>query len=248
MSGYSTSDRSSIPPDGYTLNVDESEEAAELLKADGSDAWLKCAGLSWGNSLAWTFGVADRGGGVKRVASTFDIETPAVFLLGKKVSINSSAPSSPGTGDIWLELVGSTPRHGWFWHWNGSYWLSPDQFLRLSLSGASTAQAAIMPVQSTMDLYFKELRISANTSVNQTGTNYWSFNLLRTTDTLTETSIASQNLSQSSGVITQYSSTINTHVDTSAVNAFQVSLEARITNSPGTITGAAEVVFQYARP
>lgn len=171
----------------------------------------------------------------------------------KKISVQFDPPSSPATGDQWYELdSGLSLRYGWPWNWNGTYWLSPEQFLSASTpyNGIANSDGKYFNVRSNLNYFIKSIQVVTYVTTAQSGSNYWRVSFSRfasNTGTVINNAITTE--SNAANTYTRSSLIgISTHVNIGTTNATAFVLEYFRTGSPGTFFAGVEIVYQFARP
>lgn len=166
-------------------------------------------------------------------------------------TLETCSTTEPGTkaiGDLWLEVDGSNfPLYGWWWRWNGTYWLSPDLNWEPTLTDLSNY--SFFYCRTGFNYYFRALNTSTFTTVAQTASSYWTVWLARRNTANVETAIGSRNtIGNVANGWTRTQSNILTHVNTATTGTNVFGVFALPTNSPGGIYAAPQIVYNYARP
>lgn len=172
------------------------------------------------------------------------------YINGNRWSTGSSVPSSPAVGDRWLETSSGVPVYGWWWAWNGTYWLSPEMRRLLSFDNVGATAALYFECDQNLDYFFSRLFLGIFVATTNSGTAYWNAQISRFNAANAATSIGSALTTQSLAADTNHalSTSPNIHVDVSATGARQFRVTLSRVSTPGNAFGAATVVFNYARP
>lgn len=161
------------------------------------------------------------------------------------------APISPAVGDRWLEIdsVSGQPKYGWEWRWNGTYWLSPEQYFYADPMGAAASVNRFFTPDSAFNYYFQDLIFTANVATTNNGSNYWGVSLLRVATTTSTTIFTGGNTAANTAGnwVSSARSAINTHVNVASTSAQAFYLRFATTGSPGALSGGATLIYCYAR-
>jgi hypothetical protein len=206
------------------------------------------------DAIAATTGVADASKVIKTGADGLLDRSFATSFLNiggsRKHTRSSTGPSSPVVGDTWDELnVSNQQLYGWTWWWDGAYWRSPDQYFNFYTIGASSSVQGLHPTFLGLNMYIKSFRYFSNTSMAQSGTNYWTINFnrrnLNGTATVLRTATTSTNVLN----FWNYNGlSINTHVTTGVNFTIYFDVSAAPSNIPGTLSLVSLVDYQFVRP
>lgn len=160
-----------------------------------------------------------------------------------------SVPSSPSTGDLWLELDGSNyPKYGWLWRWNGTYWLSPDQTVDFSQSNVASGNYYYFHSNPAFNYFFKALNISSFATVLQTAANFFTFAVNRASSNNAISVIASTTTNgNASNTWVRKNISVNVHVNTSVTDANVFSLNTAMTGTAGDLYVVIQAVYNLAR-
>lgn len=255
MSGYVIQSLNRVGE--YQLKADAVNSTIELRNAADTDYVgleinsVYTTGLIWGApGSSSTFFPLTGANGDLAVSSSLPLAAPRYIIGINNINLGAAplSLSLRNVGDIWYETSGSNLKYGWPWIWDGTYWRSPDFTFTLSIRNVSSYQVQYLHADPNLDYYFKEVRSTLISNTLQNGTNYWSINLGRLNTSNSESIIGTYNLSQAANSYTARTTSPNTHVDVSAVDAKNFFADVRVNGSPGTLTGAVEVVYQFARP
>jgi hypothetical protein len=154
-------------------------------------------------------------------------------------------------GRVWEELSGT----GQFlqrWFWNGTYWLSEQEYGEFATVNAisATATARLTPSSDfTSNLFLTRIYGSLIVNGTSSATQYWTLQLVRAavnnTTTNIGTALNTQSLTGSTNL--KLTSNLNFHLDVSATNlgCFQATI-TRFSN-PGTLSGSFVLFYRKAR-
>lgn len=181
------------------------------------------------------------------------LQIPDLRLANKRVTISSSQPSTPRTiGDQWLEVDSNgLPLYGWWWHWVGQYWRSPDQLWSFNFeAGLTVATSRYLKARTTLNYFFKSYQVGCFINSPNTATSFWNHELRAASGTL--------NVTVGTGSNTQTASTanwVNLPIQTLNQRFIQISGPVAIfnfafipQNNPGSLVGAVELIYQFERP
>ena len=182
-----------------------------------------------------------------------NIEGAPVSADGSFAPYGATPPTNPANGQRWIELDSSSPpnpKYGWIWIWRSSIsrWLSPTQFLPLSLKTAAAAFVNTPPPYGTvLDIYAEKFRLAYSVSVAGDVSNLWTVTFDRRTSANAITTLATCVTGGGADQQIVYSTDINALISTAA-NAMTVfGLAAAPTGTAGTLTAGAVLEFKYAR-
>lgn len=166
-----------------------------------------------------------------------------------KETYSATVPTSPSTGDLWLELDGANyPLYGWFWRWNGTYWLSPDLVSDCAFPNISVASYYYPACNPGFNYYFKSLNLTAFTTVAQSAGNLWTVTLDRRTANNTGTVFSTVTTSGNiSTTWSRNSANVSTHVNISTTSTYNFLLTIAPTGISGSLYAQIQVIFNYAR-
>ena len=168
---------------------------------------------------------------------------------GQKETRSAVIPTTPNTGDLWLELDGANfPLYGWWWRWNGAHWLSPDLKQDFSPSNVISTTYYSFQCNSNFNYYFRSLNVTTYSDMAQTPTAFWLFSFFRATAANAQTIISSKSTNGNAAAtwIRSQISILN-HVNVSSTSAIVFSLSAVPTGATGVLFAAIQVVYNYAR-
>lgn len=172
-----------------------------------------------------------------------------IDLGGSKHTRGSIAPINPSIGDTWEE---ETTLGLWVraWFWNGTFWLSVQEFRKDSSVTNISANTTVyydLPVDS--NVFVTSFKISMLVGATNTAAAYWNFALSRATGATTSVSIATALSTNGQAINAWYTTAfaINTHINiaTSGSKVFRV--DATKVSTPSNITGAIEISYRLAR-
>lgn len=166
-----------------------------------------------------------------------------------KETRSATVPIAPSVGDIWLELDGSSfPLYGWWWRWNGTYWLSPDQLMEFAPTGVTAGAYAYIHCNPSFNYYFRALNVNTFTDTAQTTSTLWTIALSRANAANTQTVMGNKTTNGNATFTWVRSLTsILTHLNVAATSTNVFLISAVPTGSAGTFYGAIQVVYNYAR-
>lgn len=164
-------------------------------------------------------------------------------------TISASVPTSPAVGDQWLEVDGTNfPLYGWWWRWNGTYWLSPDLKHDFSPSNVTSAAYYSFHCNPNFNYYFRSLNVTTYSDVVQTPTAFWLLSFFRATAANAQTTISSRSTNGNGAPTWIRSQTsILSHVNVSSTGAIVFSLSAVPTGAAGVLFATIQVVYNLAR-
>ena len=165
-------------------------------------------------------------------------------------SRSQAAPTSPATGELWLELDGSNyPKYGWHWRWNGTYWLSPDQSTDFSQNGVPPGDIYYFRANPAFNYFFKFLASSSYATTAQTPTaHFFTFALKRSSTTNAITDI--KTITTEGNVVNEWadkSSSVDVHVNVAATNTKNFSLTQVPSGVPGGLYATTQAIYNLAR-
>jgi hypothetical protein len=154
------------------------------------------------------------------------------------------------TGDLWLELDGANyPRHGWFWRWNGTYWLSPDLSWEITPGNPMTLVYFEFYCNPNLNYFMKSLNSTVFHSVAQTTGNLWSFSFDRRTPANAQTVISNPTtLGNAANTWIRTQTGILTHINiaTTTTTAFLLTLSP--SGVAGNLFTGIQILYNLARP
>jgi len=161
------------------------------------------------------------------------------------------APTNPTIGDLWFEIGAQSEQlYGWPWSWSGSYWLSPEHSLAAEFGDINSGRFRNFTCEQSLDYFFEKILVCGGVATTNGGSNTWSFQLERINSSRASTVVGGAIATTSQAANTDFAleSTLNLHVDVSAVTARRFRLVAQKNATPGNFDGAMTAVFRYARP
>lgn len=166
-----------------------------------------------------------------------------------KETHSATQPTSPNTGDLWLELDGSNyPLYGWNWRWNGTYWLSPDMTMESSFSNVSASSLAGFYCNPSFNYYFRSLNFTALTTTTQSTGNLWTISIDRRNATNVATVIGSATTNgNAANAEVRTPTSILTQVNTSSTGTIGFYLNAVPAGAAGSLYIGIQAIYNYAR-
>ncbi len=166
-----------------------------------------------------------------------------------KETRSATVPTSPSTGDLWLELDGSNfPIYGWWWRWNGTYWLSPDQRSDASFQPSTVATTGYIPCNSGFNYYLKSLSLITYATTTQDASNHWDLAISRTSAT-SDTGIAAiSTTGNAANNWVRQIAAINTHINVSSTGTILFNFRSASLGAAGTLYATPQLIYNYARP
>lgn len=199
-------------------------------------------------------------GGSHTMALPTNFENEAIALLTAIDNLASwQASSKPTTrpngtalvtGDRYLD---TSDRLTWFW--NGAYWLSEEIFLvRTSFAGGATITGGWghHQINQSYNLFLLDFGYGGQLASPQDGSNYWDIRIERGNSAAAHTVLATINtaspvISAATGV--SLSSSLNLHLDVSALGSLYIRGAVYKTLSPGNLTqGVITTRYRLAKP
>jgi hypothetical protein len=160
-------------------------------------------------------------------------------------------PYSLVVGRVWEELSGT----GHFlqrWFWNGTYWLSEQEYGEFATVNALNATTTVRLTPSSdisSNLFLNRIYASLIVNGAISATQYWTLQLVRAAvnnvTTAIGTALSTQSLAGSTNL--KLTQNLNLHLDVAAVNlgCFQTTI-TRFSN-PGTLSGSLVLFYRRAR-
>jgi hypothetical protein len=187
-------------------------------------------------------------------ANLLDYKTVSAQLIkinGRNYYLGQAPyPVTPSVGDIWEELnVGGYYIERWFW--NGTYWLSANEYSEFVTQFITNGNAIRMTCTKdiTSNLFLLRVYALANVGSNNNATNYWTLQLSRVnfgqSQTLIGSALSTQNLPASQYLpLTQ---NLNLHINVAATSfASFISTIARI-GTAGNFSATHIIFYRKAR-
>ena len=166
-----------------------------------------------------------------------------------KETRSATVPTSPSTGELWLELDGlNNPLYGWWWRWNGTYWLSPDFLIENSASNIAGQLANYTFTKQSFNYYFKSLSTAAYASATQTANNQWLFVVSRVTAANAPSAIATVPVVGASNGWILAVTNISLHVNVTSTATTEFSVVYNPVGVAGNLYAASQLLYNYARP
>ena len=169
------------------------------------------------------------------------------MVNGHRINYTAAVPANPSIGDLWMECdANGLPIYSYFWTWDGTRWLSPEQYIQFNFSAISMQTNYYFDIGNigTRAIRFVERSIRTLSSLSQSSINYWAAAAYTVPSSNTPIAMASQQNTQTNAA--------NSFVYQSAsltLNTGQPLLQLTLTpnGAPGTLTGTARFKYYYYR-
>lgn len=189
-----------------------------------------------------------------------------------KITIGTTAPSSPVNGDIWYETVDNngtfTPETAngdgqlkwgfpWYYNFDLGSWESPRRTVNWSVQnlGAGSNPGFFLPLPEAFGLRFKPLRsnIRAFVLTTNNGSNYWSFQQSLQTKAGSQTILTTPNTSALSAgnwheLKAIFSNTVSYDLSNQATQNAIFRIDINNTGTPGTLFSGMSLDYNWVRP
>lgn len=187
-------------------------------------------------------------GATGQITGTRLYATTTLRINGSTFSVSSTAPTGQVTGDQWLEVNGSNlPLYGWWWHWNGTYWLSPEMRAEASFRDATLTAIEYFNCNPLFNYFFRSLNLSQFTPTTQTGVNNWATAINRIGGGSTTDIATSNSNGNGSTDFVPRTAAANVHVNVSSTGTKIFSIQCTPAGSPGLLYAGIEAVYSLAR-
>ena len=175
-------------------------------------------------------------------------------MVGRKqlkgITFSTTPPSSPAKGDVWQEVAADGAHlYGFYWTWNGSYWLSPEKSWILSFEGKPNSFAENFPFNLTFNYLFTVQSFTLYADLANNSGNFWYIQVQKTGNSTTTNFTAAfntiglaTNTWKNSG-IQQHSQFINP----ASENLQLIRVFVIKTGNAGNVWGGSELFYQLAR-
>lgn len=165
----------------------------------------------------------------------------SLFIPQKSPAGGATTPLNPVVGDEWID------NNNYRWFWNGTYWLSQQQYLFDAFgSNLTTTPHHIIPNNFNLFLLFADIETFVVATHNIS--NFRTLNLNRANASASVTSLLSVNTSPDGiNIWTRRQILLNSHLNVSATAARHFNVSLTTTGAPGTTTYTVSLKYRLAR-
>ena len=168
----------------------------------------------------------------------------------KGVTFSATAPNAPSKGDIWQETnADGSNLYNFYWTWNGTYWLSPENSWQLSFEGKAASFAENFPFILTFNYLFTIQSCVLFADLANNSGNFWYLqaqkvgNASATNFTAAFNTIGlATNTWRNSGIQTH-----NQFVNPASENLQLIRIFLIKTGNAGNLWGGSELFYQLVR-
>lgn len=173
-----------------------------------------------------------------------------VDLGGKKTTRGTTPPANPAIGDCFEEVT-TTGQWVRAWVWNGTYWLSTQEFAKsYSLVNASAAATSVyFDIPPNVNLYILAFNSNVLLGTTNSAVSYWALTPFRANNNGSATSLttAINSSSQSASTWWLVNNPINNHITVATTTTRALRVDVTKTGTPSNINGGFEISYRLSR-